>query len=70
MVDFTAVAIATLVKGYRQLIKLPRSSAWLQWLGVQAITVGTTSTTGAFIAWLGKDVDSVVQGYASGFSIK
>ena len=70
MVDFTAVVIATLVKGYRQLIKLPRSNAWLQWIGLQAITVGTTSTTGAYIGFLTKDVDSVVQGYASGFSVK
>lgn len=70
MLDFTAIAIATLVKGYRQIAKLPRSTAWLQWLGVQAVTVGTTSTTGAFIAWLGLDIDSVDLGAASGFSIK
>lgn len=70
MIDFGAVVIATLVKGYRQIQALPRSTAWLQYLGVQAITLGTTSTTGSFIAWLGKDVDSVNQGYASGFSIK
>ena len=70
MLDFTAVVIATLVKGYRQIMALPRSTAWLQWLGVQAVTVGSTSTTGAFIAWLGKDLDSVNFGAASGFSIK
>lgn len=69
ILDLTAIAIATLVKGYRQIIKLPRSSAYLQWLGLQAVTVGTM-TNGRFIAWLGKDVDAVVQGYASGFSIK
>ncbi len=68
--DFTAIAIATLVKGYRQIAALPRSTAWLQWLGLQAVTVGTTSTTGAYIAWIGKDVDSVQLGGASGFSIK
>lgn len=70
MYDTGAVVISTLVKGYRQIVKLPRSAAWLQWVGLQAITVGTTSTTGAYIAWLGLNVDSVVQGYASGFSVK
>lgn len=68
--DFTAIAIATLVKGYRQIMILPRSASYLQWLGVQAVTAGTTSTTGAFISWLALDIDSVVQGYASGYSIK
>ena len=47
MYDFTAIAIATLVKGSRQFAKLPRSTAWLQWIGFQVVTVGTTSTTGA-----------------------
>lgn len=70
MIDFTAVVIATLVKGYRQIAALPRSTAWLQWLGLQAVTLGTTSTTGSYIAWIGTDVDSVQLGGASGFSIK
>lgn len=69
MLDYGVVADATLIKGYRQELKLPRSAAWLQYLGVQAITTGTHSA-GAFIAWLAKDIDSVVQGYASGFSVK
>lgn len=69
ILDFTAVVTATLVKGYRQIITLPRSAAYLQWLGVQAVTVGTYSA-GSFIAFLTHDVDSVVQGYASGFSLK
>lgn len=70
MIDFGVVAVASFVAGYRQIMALPRSSAWLQYLGVQCITAGSTGTTGAAIAWLAKDVDSVVQGYASGFSIK
>ncbi len=67
--DFTAIVTATLVKGYRQIAPLPRSASYLQWLGVQAVTTGTY-TTGAYIAWLGKDLDAQVLGYASGFSIK
>lgn len=70
MIDFGVVVIATLVAGYRQIAKLPRSAAWLQWIGVQIITAGSTGTTGSVIAFLAKDVDAVVQGYASGFSIK
>lgn len=69
MIDFTAIAIATLTKGYRQIMALPRATTWLQWLGVQAITVGTMGA-GAFIAFLAKDLDSVNFGAASGFSIK
>lgn len=69
IVDFGVQVIATLVKGYRQIITLPRTASYLQYLGVQAVTVGTM-TAGAFIAFLTHDVDSVVQGYASGFSIK
>jgi hypothetical protein len=69
LLDLTAVPIATLVKGYRQIIALPRSAAYLQYLGLQAVTVGTM-TAGSFIAWIGKDVDSVIQGYASGFGVK
>jgi hypothetical protein len=68
--DFTAVALASFVLGYRQIAALPRTTAWLEWLGLQAITVGTTSTTGAYVAWIGKDVDAVDLGGASGFSIK
>lgn len=70
MIDLTAIAIATLTKGYRQLIKLPRSTAWLQWLGLQAVTAGSNMSAGAFIGWLGMDVDAVDFGGASGFSIK
>lgn len=69
MYDFTAIAIASLTKGTRQIAKLPRSASWLQWVGLQAVTVGTMGA-GRFIAWLGLDVDSVIGGYASGFSVK
>ncbi len=69
LLDFTAIPIATLVQGYRQIQALPRSAAYLQYLGLQAVTIGTM-TAGAYVAWLGKDVDAVKLGYASGFSIK
>jgi pseudouridine-5'-phosphate glycosidase len=69
LLDLTATAIATLTAGYRQIIALPRSLAYLEWLGLQAVTVGTM-TAGAYIAWIGKDVDAVNFGAASGFSIK
>jgi hypothetical protein len=70
MIDFGVVAVASFVAGFRQIQALPRATNWLQYLGVQCITAGSTGTTGAAIAWLAKDIDSAVQGYASGFSIK
>ena len=70
MIDFGVVAVASFVAGFRQIMRLPRSAAWLQYIGVQCITAGSTGTTGAAVAWLGNDVDAIVQGYASGFSIK
>jgi hypothetical protein len=75
MYDFGVVTIANLTgptqygKYVRQIAALPRSVAWLEYLGVQAVTVGTM-TAGAFIAWIGKDVDADVLGYASGYGIK
>lgn len=69
LLDLQAVVIATLVKGYRQLVKVPRSTAWLQYVGLQVVTVGTMSA-GAYIAWLGLNIDAAVLGYASGFSVK
>jgi hypothetical protein len=69
ILDYTAIAIASLPVGTRQINALPRSASYKQYLGVQAVTVGTMSA-GAFIAWLAKDIDAVVLGYASGFSIK
>lgn len=69
MLDFTVVAIANLPKGTRQLLRLPRATTWLQWLGLQAVTVGTMGA-GRFVGFLTKDVDAVDLGGASGFSIK
>lgn len=69
MLDLTAIVIASLTLGTQLKFKLPRSAAWLQWIGLQAVTVGTM-TAGAYIAWLGVDTDSAIGGYASGFSVK
>lgn len=69
MLDFQVVVIASLPKGTRQALRLPRSTAWLQWLGLQAVTVGTM-TAGRFIGFLTKDLDAFDLGGASGFSIK
>ena len=63
------IATATLIAGYRNIIALPRSNVYAQYIGVQTVTTGTYSA-GTYYAWLAKDVDSVVLGYASGFSIK
>lgn len=67
--DFTVIVIANLPAGTRQQIILPRSANYLQWLGLQAVTVGTM-TGGTYVAWLGVNNDYAVGGYASGFSIK
>jgi hypothetical protein len=67
--DSTAVAIASTPKGFRFKVNLPDSAAYLQWLGLQVITVGTM-TGGRYMAWLGMDAETNVSGYASGFSIK
>lgn len=67
--DSGAVVIANTPKGFRFKIPLPDSAAYLQWLGLQVITVGTMSA-GRYMAWLGLDAESAVQGYASGFSVK
>jgi hypothetical protein len=67
MMDFTAIAIASVPA--RQQILLPRSANYLQWLGLQAVTVGTMSA-GEYVAWLGLDNDYAIGGYASGFSVK
>jgi hypothetical protein len=68
--DFTAIGKATFVAGYRQIARVPRSSSYAQYVGVQVVVGTAALTAGSCIAWLGKDLDSVVQGYASGFSIK
>lgn len=67
--DSTAIVIASLTKGFRIKIDLPDTASYLQWIGFQAITVGTM-TAGRFMAWIGADAESNVSGYASGFSVK
>lgn len=67
--DSQAIVIATLVKGYRIKVDLPDSASYLQWLGLQVVTVGTM-TAGRIMAWIGADAETLVSGYASGFSIK
>jgi hypothetical protein len=69
MVDFGLLPIAMFFQGYRQIQPLPRSSSWQRFLGLQIITSATMSQ-GRFVSWLGLDIDSVVEGYASGFPIK
>jgi hypothetical protein len=69
MIDFGIIPIASVPVGTRQIMALPRSNAWARYLAVQVVTAGTMSA-GAFVSWLGLDVDSIVQGYASGFPIK
>ena len=76
MYDFGVQAIANLTgptqygKGVYQIAALPRSTAWLQYLGLQVVTAGTTSTTGAIVAWVGWDISALQLGGVSGFSIK
>jgi hypothetical protein len=67
--DSSATVIANTPKGFRFKIFLPDTAAYLQWLGLQVITVGTM-TAGRYMAWLGLDAESSVAGYASGFSLK
>ena len=65
MIDFGALPAAKLPKGSRQTWKLPSSSAWQRYIGVRVITTSPMQS-GAFMAWLGLDVDSPVGGYAAG----
>lgn len=67
--DSGAIAIANTPKGFRFKVRLPDSASYLQWLGLQVITLGTM-TAGRYMAWLGMDAESNVSGYASGFSVK
>jgi hypothetical protein len=69
MMDFTALPLSMFSAGYRQMNMLPRSSTWQRYLTLQIITTGMMSA-GAYVAWLGLDVDSEVLGYAEGYSIK
>ena len=68
MIDFGVQSVAMFFSGYRQ-IMLPRSSSWRRFLSLRIITTGTM-TQGAYVAWLGLDVDSAVLGYANGIPIK
>ncbi len=68
--DFTAIGYASFTKGYRQIAKVPRSASYAQYIGVQVVVGTAALTAGSVVAWLGKNIESVVQGYASGFSIK
>lgn len=70
MYDFGAVAKGTLVAGYRLIGALPRSTAWLQYVGLQFVIATNNITAGACMAWIGWDVDAVDLGGASGFTIK
>jgi hypothetical protein len=70
MLDLTALAYTTFTKGYRQIAKLPRSTAWLQYIGLQVVVGTAAVTAGSVVAFLAKDLDAVQFGYASGFSIK
>lgn len=70
MYDFSAVGKANLTKGTRLIAALPRSTSWLQYVGLQ-LTIGTADLTGGkIVAWIAPDVDAVNLGGASGFSIK
>jgi hypothetical protein len=68
MVDFGVLPIAMFFQGYRQIQPLPRSASWQRFLGLQ-ITTSAMITQGQFVSWLGLDIDSAVEGYASGFPI-
>jgi hypothetical protein len=70
VLDLGVQPIATLTRGYRQIAALPRSASYQRYLGLQAVTQGLFFTAGAYIAWIGLDVDSEIIGYASSFKIK
>jgi hypothetical protein len=75
LVDFGAQSPAALTGpsvyggNVRQLEPLPRSVAYQRFLGLQ-ISVSAPLTAGAFVAWIGMDVDSVMLGYDAGYSVK
>lgn len=70
MFDFTAIAKGSLTAGTRLIAPLPRSTNWLQYIGLQYTIATNNITAGAAVAWIGLDVDAVQLGAASGFSIK
>ena len=69
MIDFGALPVAMFPQGYRQIQQLPRSASWKRFLSLQVITTGAM-TQGAYVSWLGLDVDSVELGGVAGFPIK
>lgn len=70
MIDFGPLPFSAFVPGYRQIAALPRSSNWGRYLGVQITTTGTITQGGNYVAWLAMDLDSQIQGYADGWTIK
>lgn len=70
MYDFGVIGKATLVAGYRLVARLPKSTNWLQWIGLQYVVGTATTTAGTAIGWIGLDIDALQLGAASGFSIK
>jgi hypothetical protein len=70
LLDLTAIAYTTFTKGYRQIAKVPRSINYAQYIGLQYVVGTAALTAGSVVAFLTKDLDADVLGYASGFSIK
>ncbi len=68
--DFGAIAKASLGLGVRLIAALPRTTSWLEYLGLQFTVATNPITAGQAVAWIGWDVDAVNFGAASGFSIK
>lgn len=69
MYDFGAIAKGSLTAGTRLIEALPRSTSWLEYLGLQFTVATNPITAGAAVAWIGWDVDAVNLGGASGFSV-
>jgi hypothetical protein len=70
ILDFGAIAKGTLIAGYRLIGAIPRTTTWLQYLGLQYTIATNNITAGTAVAWLAWDIDAVVTAPASGFSIK
>lgn len=61
---------AQLAVGRPIIVALPRTTAWLQYLGLQYVIGTAALSAGAAVAWIGWDVDAVNLGGASGYGIK
>lgn len=68
--DFGAIAKGSLTAGTRLIGALPRTTTWLQYLGLQFTIATNNVTSGAAAAWIAWDIDSVDLGGASGWAIK